>query len=194
MNGWLASILVASFARPRQAAREMLRMPFSSVDIFGMAAVVAIAVTLLNWVVGQVFAVQDDPVQQFIKNQPMLSALVQLAAMPIGATISIGIARLFGGKGSFRDTMVIFVWLNALMAVVQAVLLVFAPILSFVGTPLVLAALVWSLIAYANGLAEVHGFKNVYLVIAVMLGLSVLLLLLMSYMATQLGLVPAGAF
>ena len=193
MNGWLAKVLVASFSNPRLAARMVLGQNFSNSEIFGLAVLVAIVLTFANSFVGYFVANANAPGVEFIRKQPILTAVFQLVGIPIGAAISLGLSRLFGGKGSFRDTMVVFIWLNSAMVLVQVVFVFALPIIEPMARPLGLAALVWALVAYACGLVEIHGFKNVYLVIAALIGLGIVFFLAIIVLATYLGLGPAGA-
>ena len=193
MNGWLAKVLVASFSNPRLAARMVLGQNFSNSEIFGLAVLVAIVLTFANSFVGYFVANANAPGVEFIRKQPILTAVFQLVGIPIGAAISLGLSRLFGGKGSFRDTMVVFIWLNSAMVLVQVVFVFALPIIAPMADALGLAALVWALVAYACGLVEIHGFKNVYLVIAALIGLGIVFLIAITVLATYLGLVPVGA-
>ena len=193
MNGWLAKVLVASFSNPRLAARMVLGQNFSNSEIFGLAVLVAIVLTFANSFVGYFVANANAPGVEFIRKQPILTAVFQLVGIPIGAAISLGLSRLFGGKGSFRDTMVVFIWLNSAMVLVQVVFVFALPIIAPMADALGLAALVWALVAYACGLVEIHGFKNVYLVIAALIGLGIVFFLAIIVLATYLGLGPAGA-
>ncbi len=193
MNGWLAKILVASYSNPRQAARMVLGQNLSNPEIIGLAVLVSIVLTFANSLTAFFIASPDDPVQEFIRNQPILTAIFQLIGLPLGAAISLGLSRLFGGSGSFRDTVVVFIWLNSAMALVQIVFIVLLPVIAPITAPLGLVALVWAIVAYACGLAEIHGFRNIYLVIAAMFGLGIAFILAISVLAAVLGLVPVGA-
>lgn len=194
MRRWLTSVLVASFVSPRRAARMVLQQNFSNADIFGLAALVAIALTLANWTLGQFAPSDGDPVGEFIKSQPLLAAFLQLIGIPLGASISLGISRLFGGKGSFRNTMVVLIWLNAAMACVQVAFLVLLPLVAPIVAPLGLIALAWALFAHASGLVEIHGFSNVYVVIAIIVALGIVFVLALTALAIALGLVPPSSF
>ena len=193
MNGWLAKVLVASFSNPRLAARMVLGQNFSNAEIFGLAILVAIVLTFANSFVGYFVANANDPLEEFIRKQPILTAILQLVGIPLGAAISLGLSRLFGGRGSFRDTMVVFIWLNSAMVLVHVVFVFALPIMVPMAAPLGLAVLVWAIVAYACGLVEIHGFKNVYLVIAALIGLGIVFFLAIIVLATYLGLGPAGA-
>jgi hypothetical protein len=194
MRRWLASLLVASFVSPRSAARMVLQQNFSNADIFGLAALVAIALTIANWILGQIAFTDGDPVQEFIKSQPLLAAIFQLIGIPLGASISLGLSRLFGGKGSFRNTMIVFIWLNAAMACVQMAFLLLLPLVAPIVAPLGLIALAWALFAHASGLVEIHGFSNVYAVIAVIVALAIVFVLAIAELASALGLLLPSSF
>lgn len=192
MRGWLARLLVASYMNPRQAARDVLRLPLSNTDMVGLVVLAAILLTLGIWLLEMVAGVESDPFQEFVKSQPLLIAAIQLVSIPVGASISMAIARLFGGRGSFRNSIIVIVWLNGAMAILQIALLLIVPVVPPLAAPLFFLALVWFLIAYASGMAEVHGFRNIYLVIAAMLALFVLFIVLVNYLALKAGFVPAG--
>jgi hypothetical protein len=192
MIGWLASLLVTSLVAPRQAVTQVLALRLSNADVMVLVAIAAIVLTMTIWVMGAVANVPNDPFQEFVKSQPLLVALIQLFGIPFGAAITLGLARLFGGTGSFRDTVVVSVWINLVFALVQAALLLLVPILAPVAALLVLAAFVWFIIAYAAAITEVHGFTSIYKVMATMVVLFVGLIMLMNYLAVSAGLTPGG--
>ncbi len=192
MRRWLARLLVASFVQPRQAVREVLQLNLSNRDVVALAALVAILLTITIWFLGFVTQATDDPFQEFIKGQPLLIAIIQLLSIPLGASISMGIARLFGGKGLFRDSVLVILWLNGAMAVMQLFLVLVLPVLAPIAGILFFAALVWFIVAYAAGITEVHGFKNIYLVMAAMIGIFFLFVVLLNYLAITAGFVPPG--
>jgi hypothetical protein len=188
MRRWLAGLLVASFANPRGAVREVVSLQMSARDITLAAVLAAVLLTLANWIIGEIAGLPADPVQDIIRSQPLVAAVIQLAGLGLGALISLALARLFGGTGSLADTLMVSIWLIAAMTLVQLTLLLLSPLIHPVLPILLPAVLVWSLYAYASGMAEIHGFRNVWAVMAVMLVISAGLALVMAMLAERAGL------
>jgi hypothetical protein len=187
--------LSASFTAPRMTARGLIDRPFTASDILSATAVLAIAVTFLNLFVARLAGpgAAAEPLQRFIAEQPMLMALIQFVSVPVGASISLGLARLFGGTGSFRNTMVASIWLNAMVVVLQLVFLVLHRFLGPAQPLFLVAGIIWWLVAYAGALCEIHGFRSIAMVIGAMIGIFMAFIILMYWFAISFGLVAPVA-
>lgn len=110
----------------------------------------------------------------------VLTAMVQLAG------------RFFGGTGRVQDAMILVLWLQFLMVVLQAVQLVLALVLPGTGGPLALLALALMLWILTNFAAELHGWDTVAgtfaKLVVTLLGLSVVLSVVL---ALLLSMVPS---
>ena len=95
-----------------------------------------------------------------ILGRPLLGAVVQLAALVIVVFLTVRIGRLFGGIGGFWDALALVVWLNAVMVLVQVVQLVALALVPPLAAALAIATILWALWAFANFVAELHGFQN----------------------------------
>jgi hypothetical protein len=189
MNGWLASLLVTSLTRPRDGFKQVLKIQLLGSELAAALLAVAILATLVNGAFARMPGAPQDFMQALILTQPILVAVLQAVSIPIVAGMSMLLARLFGGKGSFRDSLYLVIWIDVVMLCIQVVLLILglliSPALAAGGAML---AMLWSLYALAAGIQTIHGFRYLALVLLVILGLGLALVLLMA----MAGVTPAG--
>lgn len=54
-----------------------------------------------------------------ISRQPLVLAGMQLVAIVLGAGLMAGVGRMFGGHGRFEDALLLTVWIEVMLLVVQ---------------------------------------------------------------------------
>ncbi len=131
-----------------------------------------------------------DRVSAAILGRPLVGAMVQLAALVIVVFLTVRIGRLFGGIGGFWDALALVVWLNAVMVLVQVVQLVALALAPPLAAALAIATILWALWAFANFVAELHGFKNPALVLGGVILTSIVLFFTTAMLLAILGLTP----
>jgi hypothetical protein len=111
-----------------------------------------------------------DPIAQFMSQSPFRSAIIQwlILAMTVLCIFQIGLA--FGGTGTLTDTILVVVWLQLIMLVVQLAQLLamalFAPLAGLVN----LAGLVLFFWLFTSFIAALHGFASRWAVLAGIIG------------------------
>lgn len=181
-----------TFLRPRPAARDVLRL-----DLSGPALVeAAVAVTCLNVVLGYggllLAGGPVDPVSNAVLRAPVLGALLEFAVLMVVAFLTFRIGRAFGGTGEAAGALMVVVWLNAVMLVVQAAQLAALVLAPPLATLIAVAALVWLSWAFASFVAELHGFKSPAMVLGAVVLTMVVVIFGLTLLAAMLGLAPQG--
>ena len=101
-----------------------------------------------------------DPISAFMLASPFRAAVVQWAFLALSVLLIHRVGRAFGGRGSFANSLLIVVWLQVLMLVVQALQLVtgilIPPLAGLIGLG-GFALFLWLMTCF---IAELHGFAS----------------------------------
>lgn len=159
LQDFLTSALY-TLREPRPAARWILAMGIP-VEVTRMALVLlAVLSSLLVMLDLQLSGDQSDPLAQMVLANPMLLAGMQLLAMRVTSWLMAWVGQKFGGQGRPADALLLVVWMQAVLLVIQAAqtlaALVFPPLSSFLAF-FGLAASLWMM---TNFVAELHGFAS----------------------------------
>jgi Yip1 domain len=163
----LLALAQRSVTDPRSAAGEVMRLSLPmSVRWMGLALTAVLSALLLHLSLGLL------PPEELALLPPLPGpidiALAQAGAMVLTAALAYQIGRWQGGHGLFRDALLLMVWLQAVLVVVQIVQIVVLLILPPLGNVLGLVGLgllLWMLTAF---IAELHGFKSLGMVFLAM--------------------------
>jgi len=165
----LASIIAEArltLRHPRAAARHLIESdPPMQARWLGFG-LMAIASAILTHVSFELLAQEDRDGIMLVLTSPLETAALQ--AVVLLATIQMvwwG-GRLQGGSGSFPDALLVMVWLQFLMLVVQVIQLVLMVLAPALAVALTLASFVLFLWLLTNFVAELHGFRSLLAVFA----------------------------
>jgi len=145
---------------PRQAARVLLAedvpIPARTAGLLLVAVVSALLASL------QVGAEPQklDPLSAFMLASPFRAAIIQWLFLALSVVLIHRVGRAFGGRGSFADAMLVVVWLQLLMLVLQVLQLVatfLAPPLAGVIGLVGLGVFLWLMTTF---ICELHDFAS----------------------------------
>ena len=158
-----AVLLREAIADPRVSARRMIAANLPADVVWGALVLASVLSVLLIWVTLGGFG-QIPPVAPGTAGlpSPIMLAVMQAAFTLLGAATITIIGARFGGKGEFGEVLVVMVWMQILLVVVQAVQtfagIILAPLAGLVGLASV-GLFFWLL---TNFVAEVHGFRHLW--------------------------------
>ncbi|MCC0065365.1 MAG: YIP1 family protein [Defluviimonas sp.] len=191
----LRMLLEQSFTAPRQVARRLLDLaPPAEARWIGLA-LVAVATGILTQIVVLLFPA-DEPISPLAAylSSPVTGVPAQaVVLLAVAAGLAFG-ARPFGGRGRFGDALLLVVWIEALLLLVQLaqiLVLIVAPSLALAAAGLGLALFFWLLV---NAAAELHGFHHLGKVAAGTLLVMVMSVVGLSFLLVLLGFVPPSEF
>jgi len=177
---------------PEQGA-QLLMAQGLPMSVRWMALFLAVSVSgLLAYLAAVLFPIPDAevPPMYALVQQPLVLAAMQLVAIVVGAGLMTGVGRLFGGFGVFADALLLSVWIEVMLLIVQVgqivlslVIPAFASMLGIVA----IAMFLWLTVQFTKAL---HGFSSGP---KVLLGLFATLLamgFMMSFFAASFGLLP----
>lgn len=163
MNGLgqqIATLARQSLEDPRASVRSLLALgvplPARTIGLLLMA----VASALLTHLGFMLLPVEEDPTSGFMMQSPLRAAIIQWLVLVASVFLIYRIGKAWGGKGSLPDTLLVVVWLQAIMLGVQFVqLLVFVllPPLAGIVTLVGLVLFFWLMTSF---IAELHGFKS----------------------------------
>ncbi|WP_111558574.1 YIP1 family protein [Paracoccus sediminilitoris] len=158
-----------------------------------MALLLAVSVSgLLAYLAAMLFPVPEaeTPPMYSMVQQPLVMAGMQMVAIVIGAGLMTGVGRMFGGQGNFADALLLTVWIEVMLLLIQVAQIILSlalPALSGLLGLLAIAMFLWLTVQFTKAL---HGFASGP---KVMLGLFATLLamgFLLSFFAASFGLLP----
>lgn len=194
MNGLDITALVGLTLRsPAAAGREVLEADLPLPARWALAVLVVALAAILAWVAAAMMP--DAPEGEasafaWIGQQPLLTAGFQLAALTITAALMSGVGRLFGGEGRFEDALILTVWLEAILLLVQLLQIVLIPFSGDLAAMLGLAAAGMFFYLTVQFTKLLHGFRNGWKVLLVMLATMLALGFVLSFIAAAFGLMP----
>ncbi|WP_309665140.1 Yip1 family protein [Tabrizicola sp.] len=156
----LVGLARLSLQDPRKGARALLDMdvplPARSAGLFLMA----VASAILMHLGAMLLPPTDDAVANFVTGSPIRSAIMQFVVLAVSVVLIHRIGRFQGGTGTFDDSMLIVVWLQVLMLMLQVVQLVALAVSPPLAGIINLAGLVLFFWLITSFIAELHGFTS----------------------------------
>lgn len=186
----VTALLRESLINPRTAAARLFAMnPTNSVRWMGLALVTAVGVILSALALAQVPEGAVVPGAALFAN-PLRAASVMLAMLVVVAWAMQLFGNLFGGTGTFRDALLVTVWLQFTLLwfqVGQLLLLMTIPALASVTGMLLIVVLLWMTTHFV---AELHGFTSALRVLAGIIAGAFLTVVALSLVIVMLGFTP----
>lgn len=183
-----------TFRNPEAAATALLGAGWP-VSARWMGLMLAVTVSaLLAWLSSQLFPLpqgtaEGSPILT-LTSQPMMLAGMQLVAVLMAAGLLAGVGRMFGGHGTFEDALLLTVWIEVVLLLVQAVQIAATLILPGVAGILGILAIAlffWLTVQFAKAL---HGFTSGPKVFLGVIGTAFAVGFALSLLAASLGLMP----
>jgi hypothetical protein len=145
---------------------------------------------VLGWLAMRMSPGAVDAVSAAVLGAPLIGAAVQLAIMAVIVVLTVRIGRLFGGQGGLWGALALVVWLNVMMVLIQAGQLVVLAVVPPLAALIAVATLFWAAWAFANFVAELHGFRNPVLVLGAVLVAVVVIFFSTAMVLAILGIAP----
>lgn len=180
-----------TLATPQDGLRHVLGWRLDRGSLWISAVVVVIISVLLN---GVLVAIKPDLLEgpQLVPTSPFIQALVIWGGLVLTVYGTHYIGKMFGGAGSFDDSMNAVIWLQAVLLVFQVGQLILVAVSDGTGALASFALFAYTIWLFVNFVAAIHGFKSLWMVFAGFIGSSIGvgfgLLILFSIIAVVTGL------
>ena len=181
-----------SFRDPQAAARYLMAQGWP-IQARWMALLAAVSVSeLLASLAAALFSAPGPEGDRVVvlSQQPMVLAVMQMGAIVLAAGLMSGVGRMFGGGGRFEDALLLTVWIEVLLLIVQAAQVVLSLILPGVAGIfglLAIALFLWLTVQFTKAL---HGFHSTPKVVLGMIGTVFVAGFVLSLLAAALGIMP----
>ncbi|GHG29802.1 MULTISPECIES: YIP1 family protein [Paracoccus] len=181
-----------SFRDPQAAARDLMAQGWP-IQARWMALLAAVSVSaLLASLAAALFSAPGPEGDRVVvlSQQPMVLAVMQMGAIVLAAGLMSGVGRMFGGGGRFEDALLLTVWIEVLLLIVQAAQVVLSLILPGVAGIfglLAIALFLWLTVQFTKAL---HGFHSTPKVVLGMIGTVFVAGFVLSLLAAALGIMP----
>lgn len=155
----LTALTRLTLRAPRDAARAILASGIDRARHFELF----LLVITLSGALGQLTMILL-PMPEPQEGMPQITgltiaALVGASILLLTFVVYLG-GRMFGGTGDVRDAMLLVLWAQFLMTVLQAIELLIALVLPGAGGALAVVAILFLLWLLTNFTAELHGFES----------------------------------
>lgn len=159
-----------SVQTPRAAARAILNIGAPDVARWCLLAFVATASALCTHLLFTLMPPADTPFMANAMSSPVRTAVIQGVALLITVLGVHYVGRWRGGKGSFRDALLLIGWLQFILLVLQVVQIAAFLLLPVLAEGIGLIGIVLSLYLLSQFTAELHGFQSALRVFFAVLG------------------------
>lgn len=186
------ALIGLSFRDPQAAARDLMAQGWP-IQARWMALLAAVSVSALMASLAAVLfgpPASEGSEPAMLAQQPMVLAAMQMGAIVLAAGLMAGVGRMFGGHGRFEDALLLTVWIEVLLLVVQAVQLVLSLVLPGVAGIfglLAIALFLWLTVQFTKAL---HGFHSTPKVVLGLIGTVFVTGFVLSLFAAALGIMP----
>lgn len=166
----IKALLRLTLRDPQVAARALIgmRLP-DQVRWLGLALVAVLTLIVMRLTL-LIFPAEGLSPLGLALRSPVSGLPIQVGSILMVALAMMLAGRVFGGRGRFADALLLMVWLEfvlSLVAVVQVLLLVALPLAGVIFSLCAVALFLWLLVNFA---AALHGFTNLWAVLAAMIG------------------------
>ena len=173
---------------PKKAARGLIAMNLPMSVRWLALSLVAVLSTLFLLADIKLSPLSDDPMLLRMLDSPLMLAVMQFLVLVGSAYLIARIGTFFQGVGNFDDALLLVLWMQAVLCLVQLLqmlaMLTFAPLAELVGF-VGLFATGWLI---TNFVAELHGFKSLFLVfVGILLGAFAAMVALSIVLAVVIG-------
>lgn len=159
MERLLRDLVERTLRRPREAALALIALnPPLEARLLGLGIVMA-ASAALGTAAELLFSFVTK-LDLGAPTAPVPMAFLQGALMLYAAKVMSSLGRFFGGTGSFRDALLLVVWIEFVLVLgqlLELLIMVFFPLVSLIGTLGLLGLMFWLLIQFT---AALHGFTD----------------------------------
>lgn len=184
---FLTDLVLRSYARPREAARDVLALP-TPPEVWRLALAATVSLSMLLTyltVISSGSGAIEDMIGPF--RHPVLATVLMGALIVVSASVLHRVGAMFGGSGTFEGALRMMVWQQAVMLPLQLVALIAMPLQGILLGPVSIALSLWLL---TNFTTQLHGFKSLFSVFVIIIFTIFLLATAIAFVLTFLGVMP----
>ncbi len=170
-----------TLVNPASAARYVMGLGLDAGQGLMALGLTAVCATLLTAMMQAFMGPIDDPAMQEMFNRPFILAISQFGLMALGAFLMWRVGRVFGGKGSFAQSLALVAWLEVVLILLQVAALVVQLALPLFALPVGLASVFAFFYLLTHFTAALNGFVSLTKTFFAILGTAIAVLLLATF-------------
>lgn len=178
---------------PAAALRRLQGLNLSDGTRWSALFLVVSLSAIMAWLASQLFPVHVETGLNLLVGRPFLMAGAQLGGLVLAAVLIGFGGRAFGGQGRFEDALLMVVWIEALLLVLQAAQVVLMLIFPLIASLLGLAGLALFIYLLVSMTKALHGFQSTALVVIGMIATALIATFVLTFFATAFGLIEVPA-
>ncbi|MFT7594944.1 MAG: hypothetical protein ACI8R4_002270 [Paracoccaceae bacterium] len=176
-------LVITSIKDPASAARSLMALQLPSQVLWTALALVAVLNTAL-FTLSNLLMPGPSPLPETF-NSPMVYLTIVVVGLILTIYALFWVGRLFGGKGSVADIMVLIVWMQVLRVLAQGAALILVMTLPFLAMIEVFAATLIGVYMLVHFVDQAHRFgsigRSALVLIASLLAIAVGLSLIVAF-------------
>ena len=186
----IRNLIGLTLSDPKLAARQLMAMNLpAEVRWLGLVLVAVLTILVMRLTL---LVLPADGMSPFglLLSDPVTGFAVQVGSILLVSAAMTGVGRVFGGRGRFQNALLLMVWTEFLLAILaglQFVLLLILPLAGVILAFLAVGLFVWLIVQFA---AALHGFTNLWAVLAGMIATFCLLVIATALILAFLGIDP----
>ncbi len=167
-----------TLVNPAGAARFVMGLGLDVGQGLMAVGLTAVCATLVTAVMQVFMGPIEDPAMQEMFNRPFILAISQFGLMALGALLMWRVGRMFGGKGSFAQSLALVAWLEVVLILLQLAELVVLLLLPILALPIGLASVFAFFYLLTHFTAALNGFASLTKTFFAILGTAIAVLVL----------------
>lgn len=177
---------------PRGGARAILAMQLPMRALWELLVLVSVLTDLLLFAELAVGGADVHVLLSAALPDPLLLAAMQFASLLVMTLALYGVGHAFGGKGDWAGAMALVIWLQVIMLALGAAQIVLYLLVPFAANLMGLVSLVALMWLLTHFTAELHRFKNLWLVAFGIVATAVVLIFGLSFLLVAFGVLIPG--
>ncbi len=165
---------------PAGAARYVMGLGLSAGQGVMALALTAVCATLLTALMQVFMGPVQDVAMQGLFDRPFILALSQFGLMLVGAALMWRVGQMFGGKGSFAQSLSLVAWLEMVLILLQTAEVVVLLVLPIMALPIGLLSVFAFFYLLTHFTAALNGFVSLTKTFFAILGTAFAVLILAS--------------
>lgn len=188
--GSLLGLAVETLQKPKKCLRIILDIVITMPELLHATALIAALSTILSIVLLLIEPVDVQNALSALSANPIPLFIVQMATFLGIAALITYVGRLFQGHATFKEALTALVWLQFILFGVSIVQLILGFIVPFLSPIVFLFSMMIMIHLTVSFIMEIHGFTNVFAVIAGIFGTFFSIAFILAIIFSMLGFVP----
>ncbi len=181
MGATIRDLLLLTLRSPRKGTQGFMQLKLAEGELYAMALLVCIVASIGTYLQFVLITSQANVSTVLgITYTPFSMALFNLGSFVVLLLLTLLLGRLFGGTGTFVQTLKGLTWLQFIGLIMQFFVLFSELVIPILSSTLSAIAIVYYTVLYCKVVSVIHGFKSALLVFLAIIFLFMIVFLALS--------------